>query len=161
PIPAAAAYYRLRCGDDAQPIYSANVAAFIPRAYPAGHSLIANPLTTANSSLNSILSLDDTAVGATVYKWVGDNFQSSVFLGSGLGWIPEASLSPDEGAFLVLAAPANVRFVGTVAYGETTMSLPEGLALIAVPIPPPDPDETLETLGFPAVDGDTIYQFED
>jgi len=97
------------------PVYSQNVVGYVNVQAPAGFSLIANPLDNkTGNNLNTIL--PGVPVGTTVYKYDGaTGFTSSVNFGT---WTPDLILAPGEGAFIQLAAPATLTFVGEVTLGR-------------------------------------------
>ena len=92
-------------------------------------------------------------VGTTVYKYDGaTGFSSSVNFGT---WTPDLTLVPGEGAFIQLAAPATLTFVGEVTLGAASNhQVPAGFSIQGSSVPQSD---KLEALQFPADLGDTVY----
>src|SRR6266566_3762539 len=134
------------------PVYSQNVVGYVTVQAPAGFSIIANPLDNkTGNNLNTILT--GVPPGTTVYKYDGaTGFSSSVNFGT---WSPDLTLAPGEGAFIQLAAPATLTFVGEVTLGAASNhQIPAGFSIQASSVPQSD---KLENLQFPADLGDTVY----
>lgn len=134
----------------AQGIYSVNVVGYVTVSVPAGYSIIANPLSNQQGNdLDTILPSVD--IGTTIYTWDGAAFVPSVFFGT---WAPNVTLAPGEGAFIEVAAATDLVFVGEVMQGDLVNQIPAGLSLRASQVPI---SEDLDTIGFPAEVGDTVY----
>lgn len=138
----------------AQPVYSVNIVGYVNVDVPAGFSMIANQLDNKKGNMLNDL-IPSAELGATIYKFSVTGFASSVFI-PGLGWTPDASLAPGEGAFISQVAASKVTFVGEVMTGPQTIALPAGFSIRSSIVPI---SEKLEDAGFPAQSGDTIYFF--
>jgi hypothetical protein len=136
----------------AQTVYSVNSVGYVNVNAPAGFSLISNPLDTADNSFSSLFG-DTLPVGTTIYKWdnATSQFVSSTYLGI---WSPDGTLDPGEGAFINLGAPATLTFVGEVMQGDLSNPIPAGFSLASSQVPQ---EASLDSLGFPADVGDTIF----
>jgi hypothetical protein len=126
---------------------------------PKGFSLIANPLTASTNTVPVLFA--NVPDGTTLYKFDGTAYIVNSFsLGS---WdLPDQTLLPGEGAFIQNpAAAVTVTFVGEVAQGTAaapvTVAIPKGFSIISSKVPQSAALDTV--LGFPAAEGDTVYQF--
>jgi hypothetical protein len=139
-------------------VYSVNVVGYVNLDLTAGFNLVANPLNnTTGNDLNTIMPLGDAAIGTTVFRYVGGVFEESTYLGSAAGWLPNVSLAPGEGVFVNIAQPATVTFVGEVLQGaDSNMEVGAGLTLLGSKVPQA---ASLESTGFPAEVGDTVFFF--
>ena len=166
-------------------VYSVNAVGYVKITIPAGGklALIANPLKgNPNNELNTIMPLaaDGSQDGVTLYRFNNatqnyyDAVQFSAILGGWFSADPAASaaLDPGEGVFIqnTLGVDLTLTFVGDVLQaplpnppltnpipGNGLLSIkasqvPQGAAL--------GTPSTPNTLGFPAVDGDTVYVFD-
>jgi hypothetical protein len=150
-------------------VYSVNAVGFVTIDIPVGLSMIANPLT---ADTNTVAALFPNATdGTTIYKY---NFSGATpgftinSFGFGAWDNPTDTLLPGEGAFIktTTTPPGNftVTFVGQVSQGGTGGGLPlshpvpKGLSIQSSEVPQSGP--VVAALGFPATDGDTIYQFD-
>jgi hypothetical protein len=140
------------------PVYSVNIVGYVNKQIPAGYSLIANPLKSGDNKLATIL--PTAPEGASVYKWNGTGFNNGInyFLGS---WDTGADdvLVPGTGAFIYIdptsfPTGSTLTFVGEVATGSLTQHIPLGYSIQANQVPQV---VDLTTVGFPAVDGDSLY----
>jgi len=123
---------------------------------PKGFCIIANPLDAGagNNTVSKLLaSVPD---GTTVYKFVNGAFTVNT-LDLGEWTNPNESLNPGEGAFVRSPSAAKVTFVGEVPQGSLSTAVPAGFSLKASQVPQSGKLDT--DLGFPAQDGDTVYQF--
>jgi hypothetical protein len=132
-------------------VTSVNAVGYANVAIPQGFSMIANPLNTSNNTLNGLL--PSAQFGDTVYKWNGNGFDISTYLGS---WSPNLSLAPGEGAFIFAAQSSTVTFVGEVLTGNLSNPLPQGFSMRSSQVPQ---SVGLSTIQFPADFGDTVYKW--
>jgi hypothetical protein len=137
-------------------VYSVNVVGYVVKDLTAGFNLVANPLNnTTGNDLNTIMPLGDAAIGTTVYRYVSGTFEESTYLGSATGWLPNFTVDPGQGVFVSAGAAASVTFVGEVLQGaDSNMDVPAGLSLVGSKVPQ---EASLDTTGFPAEVGDTVY----
>lgn len=138
-------------------VYSVNAVGFVNINVPAGFSMIANPLVSTSSTLDSLIT--GVATGTTVYQWNGTSFKIATYL-NGSGWLPGnhgITLSPGQGAFINTVSPITLTFVGEVPTGNTSnIAIPAGFSMISSAVPQSD---SLTNLQFPAQVGDTIYRY--
>lgn len=134
-------------------VYSVNVVGYVNVDLVPGFNLIANPLNnTTGNDLDTIIPTAE--FGATAYKFANGTFESSTYLGT---WSPNLTFAPGEGFFVSVAAAATLTFVGEVLQGAASnMDVPAGLALLGSKVPTAT---SLDTAGFPADFGDTVYLF--
>jgi len=139
-------------------VYSQNVVGYVNVTVPTGFSMIANQLQATNHTIASLM--PTVPDGTTVYKWTGTTFASYVFDGLDNAWTPNgtATLAPGEGVFIrnSSGSPFTVTFVGEVLQGSQTNSLPAGFSIVSSKVPQ---GTNVNALGFPAVDGATIYKY--
>ena len=135
-------------------VYSVNSVGYVNLTMPVGFSLIANQLNSPNNSVVALM--PNVPDGTTIYKWNGTGYVSNLY---DAGWGNAAmTLNPGEGAFIrVVGSPLAVTFVGEVAQGAASnQTIPAGFSIRSSTVPQ---SAGLETLGFPATDGDTVYRF--
>jgi hypothetical protein len=145
-------------------VYSVNVVGYVSKDLAAGFSIIANPLSTGDNTLNDVVA--GVPVGTTIFKFnnASGAFDSSVYFGEAAGWTPNLSFGPGEAGFVQLSAPQSIVFTGEVLNmsfdasgnptGQTVNSLPAGFSIVGSMTPQ-------DGLGsaFPADIGDTIYVY--
>jgi hypothetical protein len=143
----------------AQQVFSVNAVGFVNVDVPKGLSMIANPLKAPTNTIAALFS--SAADGTTIYKYDGTQFSINTFdLGE---WgNPTDTLVPGEGAFIrnTSAATFQVTFVGEVSQGSLSHSIagPNKLSIQSSEVP--QSGKVATDLGFPASDGDTIYQYD-
>lgn len=158
-----------RVAADSEAVYSSNVVGYVNVSLTSGANLISNPFMVppSNSVQDLIPYLPDTCdtfcpeilkVGAAqffpgfdcafydFFWWDCDDFSQSM------------TLSPGEGAILLLEEPFNISFAGDVLQGSLTNKLPAGLSLCSSIVP--CGGGIMSHLGFPAEPGDTIYKLD-
>jgi hypothetical protein len=139
-------------------VYSVNAVGYVNVTVPRGFSMIANPL---NASTNTIPALFASAPdGTIIYKFNSATGTYTSNLKDFGEWsIPNDSLLPGDGAFILNSGtqPFTVTFVGEVMQGNLTNAIPNGFSIKSSMVPQSGQLDTV--LGFPAVDGDTIYRF--
>jgi hypothetical protein len=140
-------------------VYSVNVVGYINVAVPPGFSMIANQLD--NSGNNTLAALLPTVPeGTTIYKFrpaMGDYDISGFEFGE---WSQAGmTLNPGEGAFIFNPGTAafNALFVGEVKQGALSTPLVAGFQIVASQVPQTGALDA--DLGFPAAEGDIVYQF--
>lgn len=135
-------------------VYSLNIVGYVNKALPTGFSLIGNPLNNGANDINTVI--PNVPEGTLLYKFAGGAYTSpSEFYGVGLGWDPNVSLAPGEGAFIKVPTAATVTFVGEVATGSTTTPVPAGFSMKSSVVPQSGGLTTV--LGFPGGEGDLVY----
>lgn len=139
-------------------VFSVNAVGYVNVSVPKGFSMIANPLKAATNTVGALFA--SAPDGTVVYKFNSTTGAYSVN-GKDFGDFanPTESLNPGDGAFInnPTANAFTVTFVGEVVQGNQTNALPKGFSLKASIVPQQGQLDTV--LGFPAVDGDTIYRF--
>lgn len=142
----------------AQQVFSVNAVGFVNVSIPKGLSLVANPLKAASNTVKDLFAVSPD--GTTVYKYDGVSFSiNTLDLGA---WGDEAqTLLPGEGAFVrnIAAAPIAITFVGEVMQGSLSNPIdgPGKLSIKSSQVP--QAGKLVTDLQFPAVDGDTVYQY--
>jgi hypothetical protein len=136
-------------------VYSVNVVGYINVPVPPGFSMIANQLDSGNNTVSSLM--PSVPEGVTIYKFVNGSY---LINGYEFGeWsLPDMTLNPGEGAFIYNPGAAfNALFVGEVKQGTLTTPIPAGFSIAASQVPQTGALDSV--LGFPVVDGDTVYLF--
>jgi hypothetical protein len=140
------------------PVYSVNAVGYVNVSLNPGFNMLANPLNSGDNSLSTIL--PSAPDGTVVYKFdPGTGFENANTFFAGVGWLPDNTLSPGEGAFVYnpTSDAVTVTFVGEVPQGDLKNPVPAGFSIKSSQVPQ---EATLTDLGFPAGDGDTVYQFD-
>jgi hypothetical protein len=134
-----------------------NVVGYINVPVPPGFSMIANQLDSGDNTVGSLLPAPPD--GTTIYKFVGGSYIANTYEFGEWG-LPGMTMDPGEGAFIFNpdAAAFNALFVGEVKQGTLTTPLVAGFQIVASQVPQSGALDT--DLGFPVVDGDTVYQFD-
>jgi hypothetical protein len=138
-------------------VYSQNAVGYVTLSLGAGFSIIANPLNAVTNDLNSILG--GLPNGTAIYKFnpATEGYVLSTLLGG--KWLPtDQVLNPGEAAFIKLAAPATVTFVGQVPQGSLTQTIPVGFSLQSLPIPV-SVSLTNSLVSLKPTSGDAVYNF--
>ncbi len=154
-------------GSSLAQVYSVNAVGYVNKTIPPGFSMIANPLnnTAANGNTVGVL-FPSVPNGTTIFKF---NESTHLFEGNSylFGWSnPNVTLLPGEGAFInnPTATTFTNTFVGEVMQGgpgtpNPTLSnpIPIGFSIRSSQVPQKGQLDT--DLKFPAVNGDSIFQF--
>lgn len=141
-------------------VVSMNVVGYHNVICPPGFSLIANQLNAATNTLASLI--PTTADGTTFFFYhTGSGYSAYVYDALEPGWTPNASgelLAPGGGAFVKNTTTSNLTFtfVGEVMQGSLTNICPVGFAIRSSKIPAA---ESLNTMKFPANDGDSVFVY--
>jgi hypothetical protein len=139
-------------------VYSVNAVGYVNVTIPPGFSMIANPL---NASTNTISALFGAAPDGTIlYKFNPATGQYSINGKEFDEWAsPNDTLLPGDGAFIFNGGtqPFTVTFVGEVMQGSLTNAVPNGFSIKSSQVPQSGQLDTV--LGFPAVDGDIVYRW--
>jgi hypothetical protein len=140
----------------AQQVFSVNAVGFVNVSVPKGFSMIANPLNAPTNTIPVLFA--GVPEGTTLYKFDGTSYSVNV-LDLGEWTTPAQTLVPGEGAFILnsTAAAFTVTFVGEVMQGALSNPLPANFSIKSSQVP--QTGALVSVLGFPAAEGDTIYQF--
>jgi hypothetical protein len=140
----------------AQQVFSVNAVGFVNVVVPPNFSMIANPLNAPTNTIPALFA--GVPDGTTIYKFDGTSYTVNT-LDLGEWGLPAQTLVPGEGAFIRNpgTAPFTVTFVGEVMQGSLSNPLPANFSIKSSQVPQAGTVATL--LGYPAADGDTIYQF--
>jgi len=127
-------------------VYSLNIVGYVnvPVQGNSKLTLISDPLKPSNGNYNitnTMPTLPSSAQwdGATIFKWAGtawDNNSPGYI--DGFGWYPDAVINLGEAFFIQAPSGApniSITFVGEVATGNITNSLPTGISVVADKIP--------------------------
>jgi len=134
-----------------------------------GLNLISNPLNNRAENGNTLTNLfhpERLRVGTKIFLPGPDGFDVATLETDGIGgrsWTPLEMgmriLEPGEGCFVELAGTENltVVFVGQIAEGVLTNTLPAGLSIKSSIVPQAG---SVAVLGFVPMPGDMIYRLE-
>lgn len=141
-------------------VYSVNAVGYINVTCTPGFNLVADQLVVADRTVGSLLAT--VPDGTAVYKFNGTIFDISTYDLSGIGgWDPDASMTIDHGSgvfiFNPTASPFTVTFVGDVAQGSLSTTVPQSFSVLSSKVPQSGGVSTV--LQFPAVDGDAVYKY--
>ncbi len=136
-------------------VYSVNIVGYVNLSVPNGFSMIANQLNaTPDNTLETILPAPTE--NTTIYKFNGTGYTSYNFSVDNPGWFPVGgTLAPGEGAFIASPGAQTLTFVGEVQLVSAT-TVANGFSILSSVIPQSD---TLDNLGYPAGENDTVYFF--
>jgi len=138
-------------------VYSVNLVGYINKQVPKGFAMIANQLN--NGTGNKVVDLIPNPPNNTfVYKFdaTSGGYITIDYLGGWEGDDLDMTLSPGEGVFISSPTAHTATFVGEVQL-SSAVSIPKGFSIRSSVIPQSAP---LDAMGFPAVNGDFIYQFD-
>jgi len=156
-------FYRMR--DDPGPTYSVNAVGYYRLNLCAGYTMIANHFNAlGGNTVTNILKSppDDTQT----YKFNGNAYDSLSYI-AGIGWddggtgAANSTMSPGEGVFLFAPSPFTQIFLGDVPLASA-VPIFRGWNILSSPMPQgpaPITDEPPSGLGFPVMNGDTVFQF--
>lgn len=131
-----------------------------------GFNLISNPLFNPGSHLSNVINGIQTPIpdGLTFFFLEANGFRAATYDAIDGAFIPPfaggESIHPGRGFFVFNPATNNltVTFVGEVLQGSLTNSLHAGFSIVAAMVPQ---EATLETLNFPAEQGDIVFLWDE
>lgn len=140
----------------AQSVYSVNAVGYVNVNVANGFTMIANPLNTTNNTIGSLIpALSDFS---TLYKWneAAQQFDIATFF-FGVWDHPEYTLNVGEGAFIGTDTATTLTFVGEVAQGQLTNSIPANFSIKSSKVPQTGLVSTLGLTGMS--DFDVLYKW--
>jgi hypothetical protein len=158
-------------------VYSQNVVGYVNLTISNKFTMIANPLNGPGGSNTLGQILPNVTPGAGIYKFNGTTFEGKVtFIAPGTGWLGGTGngtvLAPGSGAFIQIdgataATPSTITFVGEVADGNTSVTIPSGFSIASSVLPvaaplgkgadaEPAAGQPVTSLRFPGVAGDRV-----
>ena len=136
-------------------VFSVNAVGYVNLTAPPGFSMISNPLNATNNTVSSLFSVPN---GVSIYKYnQAQGFIANNFF---FGWTdPNMTLVPGEGIFFQnpFGTNLNLLFVGEVMQGNLTNAVPAGYSIQSSQVPQAGRLDV--DLGFPVVNGDSVYFF--
>jgi hypothetical protein len=141
----------------AQTVYSVNAVGYVNLDVKTGFQLIANPLTAEDNTVAALLA--DAPDNTQVFMWDPGTSSYSVntkFFGAWTDTTEE--LAPGQGAFLLAPSDFTITFVGDVPQGDLSQSVPAGFSIQASQVP--QAGLIMTDLGFPGVDNDQVFKFD-
>jgi len=144
-------------------VYSVNAVGYINVTLQAKKfAMVANQLNTGGNTIAEVI--PTAKDGTIVYKYVRNANGTGGYASSGFEfgeWSDKTLTLPPGAGFFVYngdAAAQTITFVGEVPQGTLTTALGAGLNQVASQVPQAGLLQTV--LGYPAADGDIVYQFD-
>jgi hypothetical protein len=143
-------------------VYSVNAVGYVNTDLAPGFNLVSNPLIASDNTIGKLFA--GLPIGTQVYKYAGAaGFVTATMDEFSNDYEPaearNTTVVPGEGVFVrnPTATAQKVTFVGEVAQGAASnQTVPAGLSIRSSAVPQ---EGTAADLGFPAVPGDQIFQF--
>jgi hypothetical protein len=155
-------------------VYSQNAVGYVNVTFPAGLTIVANPLNGTNNEMNTVILLPAGLTGASLYRYDPGTggFKIYTYAGPGAGWFgapgDPTTLDPGEGVFVqnISGVAMPFTFVGEVAQGALSNPLvgPGQLQLVSSQVPQSlalGSAGAVGTLEFAAQDADNVYTWDD
>lgn len=121
-----------------------------------GFSLIRNPFSIGQNTLNEVI--PEAVEGTTVFTYDRERqrFNSSVYF-DGIRWLPNERVPPGIGMFIAVGDPGFIPFRGQPVEPPAEIPLAAGLNLVSSILAR---EGLLQNdLQFPPLDGETVYQY--
>jgi hypothetical protein len=153
-------------------VYSQNAVGYVNVTFPAGLTIVANPLNGTNNEMNTVILLPDAMVGASLYRYDPGTggFAIYTYAGTAAGWFgapgDPTTLDPGEGVFVQSFVSAPFTFVGEVMQGALANPLVGAgqLQLVSSQVPQSlalGSSGAAGTLEFAGQDADNVYTWDD
>jgi hypothetical protein len=149
----------------AQAVYSVNAVGYVNTALTNGFNLISNPLDNKATDGNQVKTLFASLAGGSqifVFNNATGTYataQVDEFTGEITGTAATTVIAPGNGVFVRVDAAATVTFVGEVPAGQLSNPIPVGFSIKSSQVPQAGTAAT--QLGFPAAEGDQIFQWNE
>jgi hypothetical protein len=109
-------------------VYSLNVVGYVnyPFTITGDYYLVNNPLDNTNNDLNTIMPVMPNGSAVALWSVAAQDFSTlaPVYFTSGGGhWVPNATVSPGQGYFVIPNAPCTNTFIGNVRQNPVTITL--------------------------------------
>jgi hypothetical protein len=121
-------------------VYSVNIVGYVNVPLQGANKLdiLDYPLIPSGNNYNitNVIHLADANDGAFLYKWAGTAWNNTVpgWI-AGFGWDTELSIALGEAYFIQAPAADTITFVGEVAQGSFTNTIPLGISFQANKVP--------------------------
>jgi len=148
-------------------VFSVNAVGYVNTTVGPKFSLIANPLTASDNSINTLFKTGIQGTippGFQVFRFSGTaGFSGAAFDDLDGNFLPASVASqailPGEGVFVrnPSTSPVTITFVGEVSQGTLANAYPKGFSIKASQVPQAG---KVDALGFVGNDGDSIFQFD-
>lgn len=135
-------------------VTSQNIVGYVRLSLAKGFNLIGNQLNNGNNAIGTVLNAPE---GTTVYKFTGGKYVANSFV-DGAWDDANMKLSPGEGFFINVPAAATITLIGEVSLSNN-VNIAAGYNLIAVPLPLAGSLTDAAAGGFPAKEGDNVFQW--
>lgn len=135
-------------------VTSQNIVGYVRLSLTKGFNLIGNQLNNGNNSIGTVLNAPE---GTTVYKFTGGKYVANSFVDG--AWDDAAmKLSPGEGFFVNVPQATTITLIGEVSLSNT-VNIAKGYNLVSVPLPLAGGLTDAAAGGFPASEGDNVFQW--
>src|SRR5262245_2597625 len=116
-------------------VYSVNAVGYVSVPIAAGFTMVANQFTTSSYAVTNVI--PTAPLGATIFLFVNNNYQSSNFDEFGSGWSnPTLALNLGSGFFINNPqAATTLTMVGEVPQGTLTTTIPAGYSIRSSQVP--------------------------
>jgi len=147
-------------------VFSVNAVGYVNTTVGPKFSLIANPLTASDNTINTLFKTGiqgTIPAGFQVFRFAGTGFTASAYDDIDGNFLPASAagqaILPGEGVFVRNpgTTPVTITFVGEVSQGTLANAYPKGFSIRASQVPQAG---TAQALGFNGNDGDQIFQFD-
>jgi hypothetical protein len=137
-------------------VYSVNAVGYVNVPIAAGFTMVANQFTTSSYAVTNVI--PTAPLGATIFVFVNNNYQSSNFDEFGSGWSnPTLALNLGSGFFINNPqAATSLTMVGEVPQGTLNTTIPAGYSIRSSQVPQAG---TVGDLGLVPGGGDVIFRF--
>ena len=135
-------------------VTSQNIVGYVRLSLSKGYNLIGNQLNNGNNAIGTVLNAPE---GTTVYKFTGGKYVANSFV-DGAWDDANMKLSPGEGFFVKVEAATTITLIGEVSLSNN-INVAQGYNLIAVPLPLAGSLTDAAAGGFPAKEGDNVFQW--
>jgi hypothetical protein len=108
-------------------VYSLNVVGYVnyPFTIVGDYYLVNNPLDNTNNDLNTIMPVMPNGSAVALWSAAAQDFStvSPQYFTSGSHWVPDATINPGQGFFVIPNGPCTNTFIGNVRQGPVTVTL--------------------------------------
>lgn len=149
--------YRARAGSSSPPTQvSLNCIGYADRQVTPGQQImLANPFVAIDNTVVGLF--PNPPFGTTVYKWNGQTYDSSTWLGS--SWSdPSMTLHPGEGVIYELGGSSTITqsFVGAILEGYSEIEIDPGFGVYSATVPLTG--KLRSRLDLPMLSGDSVHR---
>ena len=145
-------------------VYSANVVGYVSKTFTASaYTLVCTPLDAGTNDLQTVFPSPPDGTTVQIWDIAAQDFSGTTpqYDAGQKKWIPNATVAPGLGYFVVAGADFTNTFVGNVLQGSLTNSIVGGSAYQAIGSMVPVGGSLTNVLaGYQATDGDTVQMWD-